>query len=80
MKGNKVDKAKIVLGHVGPTPVDAEAAAAALQGKTITADLATEAGRAAVANAKPMSGNSYKVQLTRVAVKRALMQAAGVRA
>lgn len=80
MKGNKVDKARIVLGHVGPTPVVAEAAAAALQGKTITADVATEAGRAAVANAKPLSGNSYKLQLTRVAVKRALMQAAGVRA
>ncbi len=80
MKGNTVSKARIVLGHVGPTPVVAEEAARALEGKTVTADLATEAGKAAVANAKPLSGNGYKLQLTRVAVKRAVMQAAGVRA
>lgn len=80
MKGNTVSKARVVLGHVGPTPVVAEEAAKALEGKTITADVAAEAGKAAVANAKPLSGNGYKLQLTRVAVKRAVMQAAGVRA
>lgn len=79
MKGSNVSKARIVLGHVGPTPVVAEEAAKMLEGKSLTADLATEAGKAAVANARPLNGNGYKVQLARVAVKRALTQAAGIR-
>jgi hypothetical protein len=37
------------------------------------------AGEAAVQAAKPMSGNAYKVQITRTAVKRAVMQAAGLK-
>ena len=49
-----------------------------LAGKSMTAELAEEAGKAAVANATPLSQNAYKVTLARVAVKRALMQAAGV--
>jgi xanthine dehydrogenase YagS FAD-binding subunit len=80
MKGNTVASARVVLGHVGPTPVVASDAEAMLAGKTITADTATEAGKAAVSGAKPLSGNTYKVQLARVAVKRALMEAAKVRA
>jgi CO/xanthine dehydrogenase FAD-binding subunit len=34
------------------------------------------AADAAVAGAKPMSGNAYKIQLARTAVKRALLRAA----
>jgi xanthine dehydrogenase YagS FAD-binding subunit len=79
MKGNSVASASIVLGHVAPTPWVATDAANALAGKTITAETAEEAGRAAVAGAKPLSQNGYKVQLARVAVKRALMGAAGVK-
>ena len=51
-----------------------------LVGKTITAETAEAAGEAAVANATPLSGNRYKVQLTKVAVKRALLAAAGIKA
>lgn len=80
MKGTAVAGAKIVLGHVGPKPVIAEQAAKAIEGKAITEDTAAEAGRAAVAGAQPLSGNTYKVQLTRVAVKRALLEAAKRRA
>ena len=46
----------------------------------ITAETAEEAGKAAVAGAKPLSQNAYKVQLARVSVKRALLAAAGVKA
>jgi xanthine dehydrogenase YagS FAD-binding subunit len=77
MKGATVEKASIVLGHVGPTPVTAEAAAAMLAGKSISESVAEEAGKAAVADAKPLSENAYKVTLARVAVKRALLAAAG---
>jgi xanthine dehydrogenase YagS FAD-binding subunit len=79
MKGGTVESAKIVLGHVAPTPWKAEAAARELAGKTITVATAEAAGKAAVEGAKPLSQNAYKVQLAQVAVKRALLQAAGVK-
>ena len=37
------------------------------------------AADAAVQGAKPMSQNGYKVQIARTAVKRAIMQAAGMK-
>jgi xanthine dehydrogenase YagS FAD-binding subunit len=73
----KVKAARVVLGHVAPTPWVASEAAEYLVGKTITEDVAAEAGKLAVAKAKPLSRNAYKVQLARVAVKRAIQQAAG---
>jgi xanthine dehydrogenase YagS FAD-binding subunit len=42
--------------------------------------LAEEAAKAALSEAKPLSQNAYKVQLARVAVKRALLLASGVKA
>jgi xanthine dehydrogenase YagS FAD-binding subunit len=80
MNGNTVKSAKVVLGHVAPTPYEAAAAEKALVGKTITAATAEAAGKAAVAGAKPLSQNAYKVSLAKVAVKRALLAAAGVKA
>jgi xanthine dehydrogenase YagS FAD-binding subunit len=79
MKGTSVGKASIVMGHVGPVPVVAESAAAMLAGKTITAETAEAAGAEAVKAAKPLNGNEYKVQLAKVAVKRALLTAAGIK-
>ena len=80
MKGSTVSSARIVLGHVAPTPWVAEQAEKALAGKAVTAESADEAAKAAVADAKPLSQNGYKVQLARVAVKRALLAAVGTRA
>jgi xanthine dehydrogenase YagS FAD-binding subunit len=77
LDGKTVKSAKIALGHVAPVPVDAEAAAQALIGKTVNEDTAEAAGAAAVANAKALSRNQYKIQLAKVAVKRAILQAAG---
>jgi len=79
MKGSTVASAKIVLGHVAPTPWEATQAEQALAGKAVTAESAEEAAKAAVADAKPLSGNGYKVQLARVAVKRALLEAVRAR-
>ena len=76
MKGSQVGSARIVLGHVGPVPVVASQAAKALAGRTINESVAEQAAKAAVSGAKPLSQNSYKVQLARVAVKRALLAAA----
>jgi xanthine dehydrogenase YagS FAD-binding subunit len=80
MTGATVSSAKIVLGHVAPVPWPAEEAAKLLAGKPVSEKLATEVGAAAVAGAKPLSQNGYKVQLARVAVKRAILKAAGGRA
>ncbi|MDZ4799899.1 MAG: FAD binding domain-containing protein [Bryobacteraceae bacterium] len=77
MKGASVGSAKVVMGHVGPKPVVSAEAAAFLAGKTITEEIAEQAGAAAVKGAKPLSKNEYKVQLAKVAVKRAILQAAG---
>jgi xanthine dehydrogenase YagS FAD-binding subunit len=76
MNGSSVASARVILGHVAPTPWVASAAEKMLAGKSLTEDVAAQAGEAAVAGAKPLSGNGYKVQLTRVAVKRALLEAA----
>ncbi|MEK7755049.1 MAG: FAD binding domain-containing protein, partial [Acidobacteriota bacterium] len=80
MKGSSVASARIVLGHVAPTPWVAAGAEKFLAGKSLTQDVAEEAGKTAAADAKPLSGNAYKVQLAKVAVKRALLAAAGVKA
>ena len=75
MNGDKVASAQIVMGHVGPTPVAAPKAARSLAGKRITEAVAEKVGAQAVKGARPLSGNGYKVQLAKVAVKRALLKA-----
>jgi len=77
MNGGTVSQAKIVLGHVAPTPFAATAADQFLAGKSIDEKTAEDAGRQAVESAKPLSQNAYKVRLAQVAVKRALLQAGG---
>jgi xanthine dehydrogenase YagS FAD-binding subunit len=65
------------MGHVAPTPWRSAEAERALQGKAVTEEVAAEAGKAALAMATPLSMNKHKVQLARVAVKRAILRAAG---
>jgi xanthine dehydrogenase YagS FAD-binding subunit len=67
----------VVLGHVAPTPWPSPQAEAALKSQPANEDTAKKAADAALANAKPLSQNAYKVQLARVAVKRAILKAAG---
>jgi xanthine dehydrogenase YagS FAD-binding subunit len=79
MKGSSVESGMIVLGHVAPVPHVAADAAKMLAGKTISEATAEEIGKAAVAGAKPLSNNAYKVKLASVAVKRALLSATGAK-
>jgi xanthine dehydrogenase YagS FAD-binding subunit len=78
MDGKTVKSARIVMGAVAPIPWRVPAAEQALAGKTITEAVAMEAANAALAGATPMSQNSYKVQVARTAVKRAILRAAGI--
>lgn len=75
LKGGKISDARVVLGHVAPTPWPAPSAAAALNDQKPDAQAAARAGEAATQGAKPLSKNAYKVQLARTAVKRAVLAA-----
>jgi xanthine dehydrogenase YagS FAD-binding subunit len=75
MNGTTVESARVVLGAVAPIPWRSQAAEAALKGKTIDEAVASKAADAALADAKPMSGNAYKVQVAKVALRRAIMKA-----
>ena len=77
MNGSSIGSARVVLGHVAPTPYVATGAEQMLAGKSITEETAEQAGAAAVAGAKALSENAYKIQLAKVAVKRALLTASG---
>jgi xanthine dehydrogenase YagS FAD-binding subunit len=76
LAGGTVKSARIVMGHVAPTPWRSEAAEAALAGKQVSEATATAAAEAALKGATPLSRNVYKVQLAKVAVKRAILAAA----
>jgi xanthine dehydrogenase YagS FAD-binding subunit len=79
MNGNTIRSARVVLGAVAPIPWRSPDAEQALVGKPLNEAAAIAAGEAAVRAAKPLSRNGYKVQITKTAVKRAVMQAAGLK-
>lgn len=66
-------EAKIALGAVAPVPIRAVAAEQILKGKAITPELASKAAEAAVANAKPLSMNAYRIELTKTLIQRAIL-------
>jgi xanthine dehydrogenase YagS FAD-binding subunit len=75
--GSKVQEARVVLGQVAPAPWIARAAADALRGQAVNDETAQKAAAAALQDAKPLRQNAYKVQLARVAVRRAILKAGG---
>jgi xanthine dehydrogenase YagS FAD-binding subunit len=78
MNGNTIASARVVLGAVAPVPWRSKPAEASLAGKPLDESTADAAADAAVSEARPMSGNAYKVTIARTAVKRAIMRAAGL--
>lgn len=76
MRGSNVESARVVLGYVAPVPWPSPEAERALAGNPVTKDTAQKAAEAALANARPLSHNAYKVKLARVSVTRAVMKAA----
>ncbi|HVI10324.1 MAG TPA: FAD binding domain-containing protein [Candidatus Binatia bacterium] len=77
VNGSSVQSARVVMGYVAPVPWSARDAEQVLTGNSISKESANRAADAAVAGAKPLSMNAYKVQLARVAVKRAILKAGG---
>jgi len=78
LRGGIVTDARIVLGQVAPTPWISKEAADSILGLPLNEETAAAAGDLAVSVATPLKDNEYKVQLARVAVKRALLLAAGL--
>ncbi|MBI4487024.1 MAG: xanthine dehydrogenase family protein subunit M [Acidobacteria bacterium] len=79
MSGSTIQSARVVLGAVAPVPWRSPDAERALAGKPLNEDTAALAGEAAVQAAQPMSGNAYKIQIAKTAVKRAVMNAGGLK-
>jgi len=78
LKDKVCEDVRIVLSGVAPIPWRSPEAEAVLKGKAITPELAEQAGKAAVAKAQPLAQNAYKVPLTQVIVKQAVLKAAGL--
>jgi xanthine dehydrogenase YagS FAD-binding subunit len=76
MNGANVATARVVLNQVAPTPWISNEAASALTGKPLNDETAMAAANAALASAKSLSHNKYKITLAKVAVKRAILAAA----
>ena len=74
MDGTTVKNARVVLGQVAPVPWVSPEAAQTLIGKSVTPETAMAAANAALADAKPLSHNKYKITLAKVAVKRAILK------
>src|SRR5262249_11490496 len=79
MNGATIRAARVVLGAVAPIPWRSKPAEDALAGRPLDEETAAAAGEAAIGEAAPMSGNAYKVQIAKTAVKRAIMNAAGLK-
>jgi xanthine dehydrogenase YagS FAD-binding subunit len=74
---NRVTSASVVLGHVAPIPWRSKEAEASLVGKVIDQQVASDASNAALQSARNLGQNGYKIQIARVALKRAILEAAG---
>lgn len=67
------EDAGIVLGGVDSSPYRAKDAEDKLRGRRLTAAVAGEAAEAAVAEARPLRNNAYKIEIAKSLVKRALL-------
>jgi xanthine dehydrogenase YagS FAD-binding subunit len=74
----KVLQARIVLGGVAPTPWQVPQAEEFLKGKSLDNAVLAEAAKKALAGAKPLEKNAYKIPLTETLVRRALANAGGI--
>jgi xanthine dehydrogenase YagS FAD-binding subunit len=74
---SSIQSARVVMGYVAPIPWRSLEAEQVLVGKNVSEDVAKAAADAALKNANPLSHNAYKIQLAKVAVKRAILKTEG---
>ena len=73
VKSGVAGEITLVAGGVAPVPWRMKAAEAVLNGRRLTAALATQAAAAALKEASPLAENAYKLDLAAAAVKRAVL-------
>lgn len=66
--------ARIILGAVAPAPYRAKAAEEIIKGKPLDARSAEAAAEGAVANAKPLNKNGYKIEIAKTLIRRAILR------
>src|SRR5690606_26804584 len=76
LENGTASNARVVLGHVAPTPWIAREASRALEAARGDGNIAARCGEAATEGAQPLSQNAYKTHMVRAAVKRAVLAAA----
>ena len=69
-----VSDARIVLGGIASTPYRANSAEEAIKGSRITENVAEIVAKEAIAEAKPLTMNSYKLPITEALVKQAILE------
>jgi len=75
MNGDRVDSARIVLGAVAPVPLRMKDIEDFLKGKRLDKKSAANAAKIAVGQTLSLTKNKYKVQVTKVLVERAVLNA-----
>ena len=78
MQGDVCRAARIVLGGVAPVPWRVPAAEQVLVGSQLDPSTVREAAQTAIAGARVLSRNAYKIPLTRGVVERTLLAMTGV--
>ena len=67
-----IDRARVVVNGVAPTPVRLTAVEDALRGQSVSEDLAEHVGQVAIRGVEPLTHNEFKVALLKNLVKRAV--------
>lgn len=75
-KGDRVEKAKVVLSGAAPIPWRSREVEEAITGKRLDNDTISKAADAAVKNAEPLKHNAYKIPLFRGAIEEELSKIA----
>ena len=65
--------ARVVLGAVAPRPIRAKEAEEVIKGRPVDQDVAAEAAEQAVAKAKPLSMNAYKIEIAKALLRKAML-------
>lgn len=77
--GHHVREARIVMGAVAPIPWRVPDAENALADATVDSAVAARAADLALRGAKPLADNAYKVPIAKALVRRAILQAGGIK-
>ncbi|HEY8379844.1 MAG TPA: FAD binding domain-containing protein, partial [Nannocystis sp.] len=78
LKAGTMRDVRVVLGHVAPIPWRSREAEAVLEGKAPSEAIFAEAARAALAGARPLRDNGYKIPLAQGLLREVLHRVAGV--